>query len=776
MQINKKWLMLGGGVLVLVALGLAVGLNQGGLFKGQVRGLPSDAPVAPTSKTAPASSSPAATISIVVKDHASDLAASRQRVDAGLFSVKAAGNKNKDLFGDSVLKDKVYSVASSGVITYDGAAATNESAINPDFKGVLYFRTQENLVVPAPPTVVPVPPVDSSTSQFNQPGTFDQPANGAPIIPPIIDLNAAPVPPIPAGDPQTAATELAPVSVSPSTSPSSFTQTKNIILPSSAPDILLPTLSPVQSLATPLPTPGILKRYSIPLSSSLPHAHATTADGPTVVTSPAPTPTADWTFIPNPTPVLTPDPLPAPTIDLPIISVVEDSNGIFALSPGDYPDGDYTVNVSNVDDTGAEVFDFSFILHNVNSTFSDVVPSVDIAPKTAPLDVAPEVTVEPTAPSIISPDVPLAPIETTPAILTCESPLVVYQAQCVDPAPACQNPPAHSTACTDKIENGVLIYNDRFGCLDGYTRSGNECVSNIVVTPLDVTPPETPATIVPPAPEAVAPPEAVTPPATSPVQTPVVTPDVQPIVVQPAVVQPAAVQPAVTVTQPVAAAVTQPSAQPCIVNGKLFYLAQGPNSAYCKDLQDAQVLQTDQPASTLGVRYTTALSALRILQELGVKVRARNLSADWYAHLVDADRLESASTQELTDFRTVYADGILTGRVDPRDHSVITLAPLDEVNFAELLSIYQHTIVNGMGVPLTIDENNLPGDILLEYKRNPDWRWIAEAYSFGVKYKMITKNQFTKDTIFNLTTRGNLADFVAKFKAAVKANPSLLTK
>lgn len=228
-----------------------------------------------------------------------------------------------------------------------------------------------------------------------------------------------------------------------------------------------------------------------------------------------------------------------------------------------------------------------------------------------------------------------------------------------------------------------------------------------------------------------------------------------------------------TTTTPTPAAVTPPSAEPCIVNGKTFYLADGPNSSYCKDLQQAGVINVDQPASTEGVRYVTALTALRVLKDLGATIRTRNLPSDWFTRFAD-DFNRTASASELADFRTVYATGILTGRVDPRDSSIITLAPLDQVSFAELLSLYEHTIVNGLGVAVQYDANNVPGDILQEYQNNPDWKWIAEAYSFGVKYKMITKNQFTKETIFNITNKGDLADFIARFKTAVAADPSLL--
>ncbi len=63
---------------------------------------------------------------------------------------------------------------------------------------------------------------------------------------------------------------------------------------------------------------------------------------------------------------------------------------------------------------------------------------------------------------------------------SCQSPYVEYQGKCVDPIPACQNPPANvmPSTCIDKIENGKYIERYNFQCMEGYTRSGSECVKS----------------------------------------------------------------------------------------------------------------------------------------------------------------------------------------------------------------------------------------------------------------------------------------------------------
>ncbi len=220
---------------------------------------------------------------------------------------------------------------------------------------------------------------------------------------------------------------------------------------------------------------------------------------------------------------------------------------------------------------------------------------------------------------------------------------------------------------------------------------------------------------------------------------------------------------------------TQPSATPCLVNGKTFYLAGGPDSGYCKDLQNAGVMQVDQPAETGNVRYVNALTAMRVANDLGAKLRTRNLSSTWTDKFTDNFSRKASST-ELKDFKTVVAASVLTGRIDPTDHSTVTLDPLDEVNVIECLSTYLHTIENSVGVPVDYNPNNVPADILREYHNNPDWKWIAEAYSFGVEYKMITKNQYNAESIFDFTSRGDLANMIARLKGAVKADPSLIKR
>lgn len=57
----------------------------------------------------------------------------------------------------------------------------------------------------------------------------------------------------------------------------------------------------------------------------------------------------------------------------------------------------------------------------------------------------------------------------------CVSPNVLYQSNCVDPIPACSNPPANSTSCIDKIINGERVERYSFTCLAGYEKLNNEC-------------------------------------------------------------------------------------------------------------------------------------------------------------------------------------------------------------------------------------------------------------------------------------------------------------
>jgi len=235
--------------------------------------------------------------------------------------------------------------------------------------------------------------------------------------------------------------------------------------------------------------------------------------------------------------------------------------------------------------------------------------------------------------------------------------------------------------------------------------------------------------------------------------------------------------------QPAATAVTQPSSTPCVVGDKTFYLAGGPDSTYCKDLQtlvnnqgQSTVFQSDMTPETPQARYTTALAALRILKEYGATIRTKNLSTDWYSKLVDAEDIANASAQELADFRTAYSSGVLQGRINPQDKTQITLAPLSKISYVELMAMFRQSVVNGLGISVPINNNNLPDFILTEYQKNPDWKWIAEAYSFSVEYGLVSKNEFTADTLFNYATRADMVRFLARFKDTVEASPELISK
>jgi hypothetical protein len=69
--------------------------------------------------------------------------------------------------------------------------------------------------------------------------------------------------------------------------------------------------------------------------------------------------------------------------------------------------------------------------------------------------------------------------------VSCKSPLTQYNGKCVDPIPACQNPPAHyiPASCIDKIENGKLIERYNFQCLSGYERVGDKCITTATAVP-----------------------------------------------------------------------------------------------------------------------------------------------------------------------------------------------------------------------------------------------------------------------------------------------------
>lgn len=229
--------------------------------------------------------------------------------------------------------------------------------------------------------------------------------------------------------------------------------------------------------------------------------------------------------------------------------------------------------------------------------------------------------------------------------------------------------------------------------------------------------------------------------------------------------------------------VTERSAEPCVVDGRNYYLAEGPNSSYCKDLQGlSTVLKTDQAPETPQVRYTTALAVQRIINEiiaakdLDARFRVRNVSGTWYNVLVDGNQISTVSSQEMADFKNVYATGILKGRIDPKDNSEVTLAPLDRVTYAELLSILRQAVASVLGVNPTIIENNLPSFLLSDYRENADLKWVAEAVSFGVEYKIIEKDEFNRDTLFAVATRADMASFLTKFREAINKNPALLAR
>lgn len=70
--------------------------------------------------------------------------------------------------------------------------------------------------------------------------------------------------------------------------------------------------------------------------------------------------------------------------------------------------------------------------------------------------------------------------------LTCQTPNVEYQGNCVDPIPACINPPANAmpSSCIDKIENGERTFRYSFSCMEGYVRQGFECVAKADYKPI----------------------------------------------------------------------------------------------------------------------------------------------------------------------------------------------------------------------------------------------------------------------------------------------------
>jgi hypothetical protein len=191
-------------------------------------------------------------------------------------------------------------------------------------------------------------------------------------------------------------------------------------------------------------------------------------------------------------------------------------------------------------------------------------------------------------------------------------------------------------------------------------------------TPVAVTPvqPAPPSILSPaPAPTPVATPTQPNPPALvspTPAPAPVVTPtQPNPPALWSPVPSPTPAAPAPTPAAPAPTpvpapkpatpvVVAAPAAQPCIVEGRTFYLAEGPNSAYCKDLQAlGDTFKADQSPDTLQVRYTTALAIQRMLnefiqeQKLSLRFKIRNLSTDWYKDLVDAKEIVTYSSQKV---------------------------------------------------------------------------------------------------------------------------------
>ncbi len=224
---------------------------------------------------------------------------------------------------------------------------------------------------------------------------------------------------------------------------------------------------------------------------------------------------------------------------------------------------------------------------------------------------------------------------------------------------------------------------------------------------------------------------------------------------------------------------TKPSIEPCVVDGKNFYLADGPDSAYCKDLQSlGSTFKADQSPETPQVRYTTALAAQRIIADIIAKkkldagFRFRNLPTDWYKVLTDAEEIKDASTQEKSDFKNVYSSNVLRGRKDPQSGQV-TLDPLDRIKYVEILSLLQQTLSAVTGYQPAKIDSQIPS-YAVEFKYNKDTVWMYEAISFGVEFKIISKNEFSADMLQDYASRADLAKLLSRFQGAIEADPSLL--
>ncbi|MCC6643742.1 hypothetical protein IT411_03255 [Candidatus Peregrinibacteria bacterium] len=232
----------------------------------------------------------------------------------------------------------------------------------------------------------------------------------------------------------------------------------------------------------------------------------------------------------------------------------------------------------------------------------------------------------------------------------------------------------------------------------------------------------------------------------------------------------------------------QPSSEACVVGDKTFYLAGGPNSSYCKDLQglvstqgESTVFKVDQPADTPQVRYTTALAVQRILSEviteknLNARIRIKNLDSGWYRDLQDSSDIATASSQEMTDFKTVYASGILRGRVNPENKAEVTLAPLSRIKFIELFALFEQGFSSIIQYTPSVSDSEMPS-FTLAYKNDPNRVWMYNAVAFGIEFDLISRNEFSESTLQDYATRADMARFLARFKDAIQSNPSLLER
>ncbi len=226
--------------------------------------------------------------------------------------------------------------------------------------------------------------------------------------------------------------------------------------------------------------------------------------------------------------------------------------------------------------------------------------------------------------------------------------------------------------------------------------------------------------------------------------------------------------------------VTKVSITPCKVGDQEFYLAEGPDSSYCKDLQalGEKIARVDQAPETPQVRYTTALFAQRVVADtitklkLNTRIKVRNLPNDWYKSLTDAKEIEASSDEEIANFKAVYASGILRGRKDPKTGAV-TLAPLGRIKYIEILALLDQSITSVIGYTPSVSDSSMP-PFALAYRNNPDTAWMYRSIAFGIEFNIITKNEFNSNTIQEFATREDMARFLARFQNAIEKNPKLL--